>query len=127
MPDTTTLRGIEQGRANQAFEFVNDVKTNKADSWDEYKSGVRKLPVLIKTNGLGQALAFIKNRKNFPKIYDQLADWLQEKDQKHLVPQEGELVQQVIQMPSATYRQVTVETLALLMWMRRFVDGLDEK
>lgn len=123
---TTTLRGIEQGRASQAFDFVNHVKTHKADTWDEYKSGVRKLPVLIKTNGLGQALAFIKSRKNFPGIYEQLADWLQKKDAKGLIGG-GELVQEVIQLPSATYRQVTLETLAMLLWMRRFVDGLDEK
>ena len=38
--------------------------------------------------------------------------------------EEGELVEQVINLESQTYRQVTVETLALLNWMRRFVDGL---
>lgn len=38
--------------------------------------------------------------------------------------EEGELVEQVINLESHVYRQVTVETLALLNWMRRFVDGL---
>jgi len=124
MADTTTVKGIEQGRATKAYEFVNSVKGKS--SWDEYKSGVKKLPVLIKTNGLGQALAFIQNRKNFPGIYEQLKQWLQQDDKKRLVP-EGDLVQQVIKMESAAYRQVTLETLALLNWMRRFVDGLDPK
>ena len=124
MPDTTHSKQIEQGRAKKAYEFVETVKDDK--DWSEYKSGVRKLPVYIKTNGLGQSLAFIKNRSNFPRIYDQLGKWLQQEDEKRLVP-EGDLVQQVIEMESPQYRQVTIETLALLNWMRRFVDGFEEK
>lgn len=124
---TTTLKGIEQGRAAQAYKFVKKIKTQEPDKWDNYESGVKKLPAYIKTNGLGQALAFIKNRSNFPKIYEQLAEWLQQQDEKGLVSADGDLVQQVIQMDSAAYRQITVETLALLNWMRRFVDGLKDK
>lgn len=118
--NTTVSIGIEQGRATQAYEFVNNVKDSS--DWKEYRSGVKKLPVLIKTNGLGQSLAFIQKRSNFPEIYQQLAKWLQEK--KQLV-KKGDLVQEVIKMKSVEYRQVTVETLAMLNWMRRFVDGLN--
>jgi CRISPR-associated protein Cmr5 len=118
-----TSTGIEQGRARKAYEFVNSVNSEK---WDNYKSGVRKLPAYIKTNGLGQTLAFIKNRDNFPQIYEQLATWLQRENDDDL-KRGGELVHQVIAMPSVRYRQVTMETLALLTWMRRFVDGLDSE
>jgi len=89
-----------------------------------YKSAAKKLPVLIKTNGLGQSLAYIKKRNDgYNKLYEQIGDWLQTEDAKALVPP-GELVDQVIQLQSSDYRQVTVETLAVLNWIRRFVDGL---
>lgn len=126
MPDTTHSKQIEQGRAKTAYALVKKIKDEyPKKEWDEYTSGVKKLPVYIKTNGLGQSLAFIKNRSNFPHIYQQLAEWLQQKDEKRLVP-EGDLVQQVIEMESPQYRQVTIETLALLNWMRRFVDGFKD-
>ena len=121
----TTLKGIEQGRAKYAFEAVNGISRNGSeDLKKKYKSAAKKLPVLIKTNGLGQTLAFIKERnQGYDKLYDQIGNWLQTEDAKKLVPQ-GELVERVIQLQSSVYRQVTVETLALLNWIRRFVDGL---
>ena len=123
MPQTQTIRkGIEQGRAKYAFEAVSKVTGDKLKK--EYKTAAKKLPVLIKTNGLGQSLAFIKKRNNgYDRLYEQIGNWLQTKDTKQLVSS-GELVEQVIKLESSVYRQVTVETLALLNWIRRFVDGL---
>ena len=124
MPQTQTMRkGIEQGRAKYAFEAVNRVSRNESEDFKKkYKSAAKKLPVLIKTNGLGQSLAFIKKRNDgYDKLYKQIGIWLQNTNQ--LVPTK-ELVEQVIQLQSPDYRQVTVETLALLNWIRRFVDGL---
>ena len=123
MPQIQTMRkGIEQGRARYAFEAVNNVTGDRLKK--EYKTAAKKLPVLIKTNGLGQSLAFIKKRNNgYDRLYEQIGNWLQTKDTKQLVST-GELVEQVIELESPVYRQVTVETLALLNWIRRFVDGL---
>ena len=134
--NVTTLKGIEQGRATYAFKVVQEVSDNEPKKLKEnYKSVAKKLPVLIKTNGLGQTLAFVKSKggkkdKNgkkvengYDKLYKQIGDWLRTDVANQLV-QQGELVEQVIQLKSPVYRQVTVETLALLNWMRRFVDGL---
>lgn len=132
MPKNPTARkGIEQGRAKYAFDVVNGVSQNESKRLQEnYKTAAKKLSVLIKTNGLGQTLAFIKskggekNQKNgYDKLYEQIGNWLQTENTRDLVPK-GELVEQVIQLQSPDYRQVTVETLALLNWIRRFVDGL---
>lgn len=121
--EVTTLKGIEQGRATYAYKAVQAVNPSLQK---EYKSSAKKLPVLIKTNGLGQSLAFIKKRNSsYDKLYGQIGDWLQKEDAKQLVPK-GELAEQVIQLKSPIYRQATVETLALLNWIRRFVDGLIE-
>ena len=131
--ELTTLKTIEQGRAKYAFEKVKEISEDRSKKLKEnYKSTAKKLPVLIKTNGLGQTLAFLKSKgekdESKPKnahdrLYDQISIWLQTEDFKGLVGV-GELVEQVINLESQAYRQVTVETLALLNWMRRFVDGL---
>ena len=60
----TSLRGIEQGRAAFAYDCVNEIaQSAEEDLKKKYKSGAKKLPVLIKTNGLGQSLAFINRSR----------------------------------------------------------------
>ena len=135
----TTVKALEQGRAKYAFDAVKSINEDGANKLKEsYKSAAKKLPVLIKTNGLGQTLAFLKSKggkkdKNtgkkiengYDKLYKQIGDWLRTEAANQLVPQdELELVEEVIQLNSSVYRQVTVETLSLLNWVRRFVDGL---
>ena len=117
------MRGIEQGRAEFAYDRVKDVAdlgTHQEDLKKKYKSGAKKLPVLIKTNGLAQTLAYIERRDNFPKLYDQIDQWLH---CKGLLIGLDPMIDQVIAMNSATYRRITTETLAFLNWIRRFVDG----
>ena len=120
-----SIRGIEQGRAAFAYDCVKEIAQNTdEDLKKKYKSGAKKLPVLIKTNGLGQALAFINKRDTGnEKLYDLIGKWL---DDKQLVElgENVDLVNIIISKPSSEYRRITTETLALLNWVRRFVDGL---
>lgn len=133
-----SIRSIEQGRAKFAYDQVKDIADLDPDQdgldpqaaesikdlQKKYKSGAKKLPVLIKTNGLGQALAFIKGRDvGNEKLYDMIGRWLTFK-QLIALDDNTELVQVVISEPSNEYRRLTIETLALLNWVRRFVDGL---
>ncbi len=149
-------QGIEQGRATFAFNCANNaLKTQKRNKISEednaeyyestnYRSYVKKLPMLIKTNGFGAALAFVfskrakikkgvnpgqkENPKNaYDLIYEQLAKWLTEESQITQSLFKGksiELSEAVIQLLSPEYRTVTVETLALVAWMSRFAEGL---
>lgn len=134
--EVTILKQIEQGRATYAFKVVQEVSDSLKK---EYKSAAKKFPVLIKMNGLGQSLAFLKskggkiNEKTGKKeinahdrLYEHIGNWLQTEDEKQLVGKDEELVKEVIQLESHAYRQVTTETIALLNWIRRFVDGLIE-
>ena len=120
-----STRGIEQGRAKFAYDRVNEIVLNSnGELKKKYKSGAKKLPVLIKTNGLGQALAFINKRDSGnAELYNMIGVWL---SQKQLVDLAGsaDLVDVVIDKPSNEYRRITTETLALLNWVRRFVDSL---
>nr|WP_077614752.1 type III-B CRISPR module-associated protein Cmr5 [Caenibacillus caldisaponilyticus] len=117
--------GIENGRAAFAFKSVKDVYNHHGDVFDNYQSYVKKMPSLIQVNGFGQALAFCYQKgKEYRYIYDQLAEWLKLKYPSYFVDRDAEFVETVVSLRSTEYRLLTVEALALLNWMRKFVDGM---
>ena len=130
----STIKGIEQGRAAKAYEFAEQGAI--MDKKKDYKSYVKKMPMLIKTNGLGAALAFAfakgskegipQQNKAWGKLYMQLEAWLKADTKKLIEFEDNKLTHKLMQTDSATYRAVTVEILALLNWQRRFVDALIE-
>ena len=124
---TNTVRQkLENGRALFAYECAE--KGSKCPKPKEYKSYVKKIPMMIKTNGLGATYAFIKSKGGTYKIiYEQTSEWLK-KDEKKLLDlsDNKELVKAIIDCESDKYRAVTVEVLAFFNWLRRFAEGLIE-
>lgn len=119
---TDTIKGIEQGRASFAYKCAN--LASKKDFGEDYKSYVKKVPIYIKTNGLGQTFAFINSKGDNPAwclIYEQTKDWLVS---KNLVNSNDDLVKQIIESESFRYRQLTNEVISFFIWLRRFADGL---
>ncbi len=129
----TTIKGIEQGRAKKAYDFALEGLALGDSKAPEYKAYVKKLPMMIKTNGLGASLAFVKSKQKkdaYKKIYLQLTEWLSKESEitkGFFRGKSTDLVKDIIEMDSYTYRAVTVETLALLAWVSRFAEGLIEK
>ncbi len=134
MSNATNRTGLEQGRAAYAWQCAE--AGAKLDKSKEYKSYVKKMPMYIKTNGLGAAVAFafakgakegkadIKNPWGL--IYSQTEDWLK-KDERRLISLENNPLAQILtETNSAAYRAATVEVLALLNWIKRFADALIE-
>ena len=127
------IKGIEQGRAAYAYKMVEDAAAQLGgfDSKEsrKYKSYVRKIPMLIKTNGLGASFAFIKSKsvkeKAYCLIYNKVSDWLKDDDRKKFVDG-GDLVKSLIALDSPEYRAVTGEVISLFNWLRRFAEGLIE-
>lgn len=129
---STERTKLEQGRA--AFAFKCAQKGAELEKKKEYLSYVRKMPMQIKTNGLGAAMAFAfakgsKNGKALPDkawglLYQHVEQWLKE-DPKQLIKFENNrLAARLTEVDSATYRAVTVEVLAFLTWLKRFSEGL---
>lgn len=127
---STQRTTLEQGRA--AFAYGKAVEGKKIGK--EYLSNVRKLPMQIKTNGLGAALAFAyaKGSKNgipdkekaWGLIYSHIEEWLK-KDEKQLIKfDRHHLAEQLTNEPSAVYRAVTIEIMAFLTWLKRFSEAL---
>jgi CRISPR-associated protein Cmr5 len=134
MSNTSNQTKLEQGRAAFAFECADSAKEKLGDKKKEYKSHTKALPMLIKTNGLGAALAFAfakgstngqaDEKKEWGLIYHQVEAWLK-RDGKQLIDlEEKKLVEQLTEIDSATYRATTIEVLAFLSWLSRFADGL---
>jgi len=125
LAEKSLVSTLEQGRASEAYKYVLEAKEKLGNKEKEYKSYVKKLPVMIKTNGLGQTLAFIKAKNDtYALIYKQLEDWL--KKCPNSVINGDDLVKAVISLDSKEYRLATAEALSLLSWLRRFADGLIE-
>ncbi len=152
MNNTTTIKGLERGRVKFAYECAlegeNILEEFKIGTeWfkdDKYKSYVKKVPILVKTNGLGSTFAFIKSKrkkgkngkspgiKGNPKnaydlIYEQTKQWLKEDDKSIIkINENDDLVKKIISLDSPSYRSITNEVLAFFKWVSRFAEGLIE-
>ena len=130
MTQINTIRGLEQERAKFAYEKA--VEGSNIGKKKEYKAYVRKIPTLIKTNGLGATFAFVKAKKNqetnksgyaYELIYKQTSEWLHKKG---FLNRNDDLVEWTVSLDSPTYRAVTNEALSFFKWLSRFSEGLIE-
>jgi len=138
MPGQSNIRKLEQGRAAEAYEFARGGASLDKDRRKEYKSYAKNIPMLIKTNGLGATLAFVKAKagsKNtsenaYALLYNQINRWLNSEQNQYLFingkESEDDLVEKIIRLDSPKYRAATREVLALFTWVRRFAEGLIE-
>ncbi len=122
---------LEQGRAEFAFQKAQE--GSKSSKPSEYKSYVKKIPMLIKTNGLGATFAFINSKGGtYGLIYTQTKEWLVEQKKNTGIDflnlgeniKDFELIEKIISLDSTSYRAATVEVLAFFNWLKRFADGL---
>jgi CRISPR-associated protein Cmr5 len=129
MKENPGLRGLEQGRAEFAFSCAEKACLDE-EIKSEYRQYVKKIPMLIKTNGLGATFAFIKAKSNkesargkaYKLINDQTFEWLQHKNIIEIV--DNDLEKSLVRCNSDIYRVTTVEVLALFKWLSRFAEGL---
>lgn len=115
---------LEQNRANFAFECAKKAGSNK-----EYKQWAKKVPMMVKANGLGATLAFLNTKGETQKsLIRDLEEWFKTDEKcKALITLSGnsyDLVGKITQVEMAAYRALTIETLAFFTWLRRFADGL---
>lgn len=126
----STISNLEQRRAAYAYSCAAEGKDNEKRK--DYKSYVHRMPMLIKTNGLGAAIAFafangcsggsINPDAPWGLLYLQISNWLNEKALFEL--NTNELAKKLTEINSSEYKAATIEVLALLNWMKRFSDAL---
>lgn len=124
----------DQERAKKAWDSIDYVDLKCEGKFkEEYRSIAMKLPTMIVTNGLGQALAFLKSKSKgkkgnaHEKIYRDLEDCLFKNKDILWDGTKGELIEKVINLPNDKFRLVTSEALSFLSWVKRFADAVLKK
>lgn len=118
---------LEQQRASQAYRHIHGIAEAYPDRESkprkQYASMAQKLPILIRTAGLCQALHFLKSRGKDPersvlgKLLDHLAVQMQRTDAS--IGDGGSLCDKVREAPLQRYLWLTREALATAEWYAR--------
>jgi len=128
---------LDKQRAEFAFKCVNSfIEDNKdKERQKKYRGYIRNIPSLILNNGLGATFAFMfsKQFKENGDIYIHIANniynWLRKEENQYLIKLDGEdklkeLMKKTIELNNTEYRALTNEILTLLLWFKRFVEGM---
>jgi CRISPR-associated protein Cmr5 len=117
-----TDKGIEGGRANYAYKKCEErIKAPKS----RYRARVKDLPAMIQSNGLAAATAFLYSKDkddSYKNLYQDIEYWLR---MNNLLIGGKSLMESLTEMDAMKYRRAAVEVMALLKWMKRFVDGIE--
>lgn len=112
-------------RADHSFAQITHFKNSNGNN-GEMKSYIKKMPMLIKTNGIGQTFAFYlsKGSKDTHRaVLNCFVSYFA--DTKILETANAEdLIKSVISLDQNQYRMMTKETMNYLNWLRRFAEGL---
>ena len=112
-----------QNYAAAVFEQMEPLAQRNQAYRDKYKSMAEKLPVLIRTAGLAQALAFVEAKAVKEQAWGDLLD--------HLACTVGHTNRSSLSAASRSprstlgaYTRLTSQTLEALLWYKRFAQSL---
>ncbi len=136
-------QSVEQERAAYAWNKINEVQGSNFE--EKYHSRVRGLGAMIMANGLGPSLAFLyakaksKNeeadggeKKACASLLHHIIGWLVE---AKIISLEAEVAKTdtaanrrrwmkwIGEAKPEEYRRARAETLAILLWLKRFAEG----
>lgn len=112
------MKTRDQEYAAKVYKQVVEVKKNfKEDERNRYGGMAHQLPILIRTAGLAQALAFLDSRdtKGHKKLLTDLAA---------TVGRPGTLLQTAREAGIGEYMYLTRQVMAALLWYKRFAQSV---
>lgn len=125
---------LEQQRAQYALAQIQAAVLRPQEGkykHSQVKSFTRRFPGMVQANGFGQAAAFFYSKRNdypaYGVIYELVEGWLCQEGQvyadfaQHESPK---LLKAITQSDQYAYRQATAETQALMIWVKKFAQGL---
>lgn len=124
------IKGIEEGRAIYAYRCVESICKCNQDASKAYRSYAKRIPAMIKINGLGPTIAFMYSKGNDTDKSDRKAYNILYKDieqrlkDKNLLEKDDKLVEAIINVDTPEYMEITIEVLAFFSWLRRFAEGM---
>jgi CRISPR-associated protein Cmr5 len=115
------LQTIQQQRARYALKCVNEAISTGVNQ-KEYKRYAAALPAMIHMNGLGQAAAFYRSKKDVhADLYDLLSGWLTKSDQPY--HNYRDLLKGITASDRYTYQHAQAEAQALMDWVKKFANA----
>ncbi len=122
----------EQLRARHAWKVVEDARTSNQAK--DFAREVKRLPIRIRTAGLGQALRFVyakseeTNQDYRSRLLIALGNWLLVESNLAQRPKGADdcsaLLLAIIENDSDLLRRATDEALLYLQWLTRFCEAV---
>lgn len=118
------MQTIEQRRAARAQECIAALAADADVDIKAYKAAASSFPAMIRMNGLGQALAFIRTRKGkeYRRVYDHVSTWLGA-GQAGVLATAADALSELVARDARTYRQAEAETIAFMVWIKRYAEA----
>jgi len=113
------MQTLQQERAKHALVQVKSW-VGLGDS-SKLKARSSELPFMIHANGLGQAAAFFKSKKNkdgYDVVFAALQSWLRQKGCP--LADRSDLMQAVVEADLHTYRMAQAESIQYMDWIKKF-------
>lgn len=117
---------LDQRRAQHAWKAVEKIRGQ--NDANDFADEAKRLPVRVKTAGLGQALAFLNAKSNGKDYRDrllkELGEWLLKERRLAPWPKEASerdaVIQAILNGDANLLRRATEEALLYLQWLTRF-------
>ena len=114
------IETLEQIRMENAWNFV---KNNKID---EIEAPAKKLPAIILSSGLGQAVAFYLTKEEMKKIIDNVAKHISAITDFEDVHCGEDLLKKIMRSDNETYILLSKEAIKYSTWIKRLVESKAE-
>jgi CRISPR-associated protein Cmr5 len=123
------IKDLSQQRARFAYTKVQEVvdESNGKEWAGEFKSHVKDVPMMIKTNGLAAAYAFVfskSKKEDYKKITQITQKWLVEEQNVFELEAGKDLFLKMTELDRNQYRLAIREILALFTWLKRYAEGM---
>lgn len=114
------MQTLQQLRAKHALAKVKELAMLSGEG-DKLKSRAAELPFMIHANGLGQAAAFFRSKKEkdgYDKLYIVINSWLTQPGRPYAG--KSDLMQAIVESDMATYRVAQAEAMHYMDWVKKF-------
>lgn len=123
------MNNLQTERSKFAFDKVCTIteKHKEKKIASEFRSLARSTPAKIQMTGLGTTIAFLFSKKEksnaYKEMYELIEKWLQTRG---LLKKNCLLMYEITKSDTQNYRLMTNEVQQLLIWVKRFSEGMIE-
>lgn len=117
------LKSLEQVRVKHAWDFIKRID----EDFDKIASLTRRLPAMILTSGLGQAVAFCLSKSEGKTVIDNVAKYLSEVTGIEGITCGNDLLEKIKSSNHEIYIIFSRETLKYVTWLKRLIEAQTEE